>query len=49
MSEPSNEARDEIVSQEVAHEEFAAQHRHEPKDRPSTLDEKTLEKLEEPS
>lgn len=49
MSQPADEARDEIVTQEVAHEQFAEQHRHEAHVQPSALDEETLERLEHSS
>ena len=49
MSQPADEARNEIVTQEVAHEEFAAERRHEAHVLPAALDETTLERLEHSS
>lgn len=49
MSQPTDEARDEIVTQEVAHEEFTAEHRHEAHVLPAALNEETLERLEHSS
>ena len=49
MTQPSDEAKDEIVSAEVAHEQFRHEHEHAAQEMPSALDPTTLDRLDEPS
>ncbi|MBK8459900.1 MAG: hypothetical protein WAS07_07905 [Micropruina sp.] len=49
MTQPSDEAKDEIVSAALAHEQFEQEHAHITQEMPSELDPATLDRLDEPS
>jgi hypothetical protein len=46
MTQPSDEAKDEVVSPQVAHQEFVAERRHEPHEMPKAMDAATMDRLE---